>query len=107
MDRGDVFSFLRHQYNWGFHAPFVRGRNPDARYSFLFPAGLWRARALSPFVLGGHFALILWGWRRERPLEVASTWPLIVAGKIAYARGVLAGTRALVTGEGPQIADRR
>lgn len=106
-DRATFSGFLRHQYNWGFHAPFIRGRNPDAAYAFLFPAGIGRARLVSPIIVAGYTALTIKAWWRRRPLALLSALPIILLGKIAYARGVLAGTRAMAKGLGDRVADRR
>ncbi len=106
-DRASFTSFLRHQYNWGFHAPFIRGCNPDAAYAFLFPASPTCARLMSPLIVAGYTALTIKAWWRRRPLGLLSALPMILLGKIAYARGVLAGTRAMAEGLGDRIADRR
>ncbi|MFH1419308.1 MAG: glycosyltransferase [Planctomycetota bacterium] len=106
-DRASLSGFLRHQYNWGFHAPFVRGRNPQAAYSFMFPTHLGRATLLSPAVALGYTALVARGWWRYRPLGLLSVLPLILLGKVAYARGVLEGTRVILEKSRRRIADRR
>ncbi len=106
-DRASMRGFLRHQYNWGYHAPFVRGRNPQAAYSFMFPTHLGRAILLSPAVALGYAALVAKAWWRHRPLGLLSAMPLILLGKVAYARGVLEGTRVMLNKSSRRIADRR
>ncbi len=98
VDRATLGGFLRHQYNWGFHAPFVRGTNKDAQYALLFPANVARACLCSPLIIMGYTALVMRGWWRSRPLGLLSTLPLILLGTFSYVRGVLAGTRALLCG---------
>jgi glycosyltransferase involved in cell wall biosynthesis len=107
VDRASLRQFLRHQYNWGFHAPFVRGSNKEAAYSFLFPASLWKAWLCCPLIIIGYTALVVGGWWRHRPVGLLSAMPLIVLGKIWYARGVLHGTKALVSSQDGIIADKR
>lgn len=107
VDRATYSGFLRHQYNWGFHAPHVRGFRTDARFSFLFPKRFPMAMLLSPGIVLGYTALIVCHWWRFRPLALASVMPLILAGKIAYARGVLAGTKSLKDGRVEVPADQR
>ncbi len=107
VDRSGFREFLRHQYNWGFHAPFVRGQSKDAAYSFLFPGNMIGAWLCAPLIVMGYTALIIKAWWRTRPLGLASALPLIVLGKLSYARGVLHGTRARRTGMEGIVADRR
>ena len=107
VDRASLRQFLRHQYNWGFHAPFVRGKQEEAAYSFLFPASVWKAWFFCPLIIIGYTVLVVRGWWRHRPLGLLSVLPLIVLGKIWYARGVLDGTSALLAGQDGIIADRR
>jgi len=107
VDRASFRQFLQHQYNWGFHAPFIRGRQKNAAYSFLFPSKLWKARFCSPMIIMGYTMLVVYGWWRHRPFGLLSVLPLIVLGKIWYARGVLDGTKTLSSGLDGIIADRR
>jgi glycosyltransferase involved in cell wall biosynthesis len=107
IDRASLRQFLRHQYNWGFHAPFIRGSHKEAAYSFLFPANLWKARFCFLLIIVGYTALVVRGWWRHRPLGLLSVMPFIVLGKIWYARGVLHGTRTLVSSSDGIIADKR
>lgn len=107
VDRASLRQFLRHQYNWGFHAPFVRGKQKEAAYSFLFPANIWKARFCCPLIIIGYTMLVVRGWWRHRPLGLLSVLPLIMLGKIWYARGVLHGTSALLSGLDGIVADKR
>ncbi len=106
-DRRTLSGYLRHQYNWGYHAPLIRGRSKQAKYAFLFPPSMWKVALFAPAIVLGYTALVAIGWWRSRPLGLLSVLPLLVLGKLAYFRGVLHGTRALVRGAGPGIADRR
>ncbi len=106
-DRTTLRGYLRHQYNWGFHAPFIRGRTKSLAYSRLFPASVRLARIFSPAILVGYTALVARAWWRHRPLGLLSSLPLIVLGKVAYASGAIAGTKALAHGSFPVLADRR
>lgn len=107
IDRAGIKEFLRHQYNWGFHAPFVRGPIKGLSYSFLFPESMVKAWLCSPFIVAGYTLLIIKAWWRARPLGLLSVLPLIVLGKLSYARGVLHGTRARRNGMNGIVADRR
>ena len=107
VDRSTLAGFLRHQYNWGFHAPFVRGSNSKAEYSFLFPQSILGARLCSPMIVLGYTALVIQGWWRVRPMGLLTALPLILLGKLSYVRGVLHGTRALLSGSPGIIADKR
>lgn len=107
VDRHTLRGVLRHQYNWGFHAPFVRGPNKDFAYSSLFPPSVACAWLLSPVVVVGYTWLVIRGWWKVRPLGLLSAVPLIVLGKLCYARGVLHGTRALVSRSSGILADQR
>lgn len=107
IDRPGFRGFLRHQYNWGFHAPFIRGRRADTAYSFLFPASMVGAWFCAPSIVAGYTLLTIKSWWRVRPVGLLSALPLIVLGKLSYARGVLHGTRALIAGTKGFIADRK
>ena len=106
-DRQTLPGFLRHQYNWGFHAPFIRGRNKGAKYGFLFPPSTAGVLLRGPLIVGGYTLLTLLAWWRSRPIGLLSAIPLILMGKVWYFRGVLAGTRALLGATEPRVADRR
>ena len=106
-DRATLRGLLRHQYNWGYHAPFVRGRDPDARYNWLFPQSTIGATLCAPLIVYGYTALIILAWWRHRPLALAASLPWIFLGKFAYARGVFDGTNALIESRPNVIADQR
>lgn len=106
-DRSSIKEFLRHQYNWGFHAPFIRGRIKEADYSFLFPHNIVLAIVLSPVIVCGYTALVTLAWWRHRPVGLLSVMPLIIIGKLWYALGVIRGTRSFVSGSNGIVADRR
>jgi GT2 family glycosyltransferase len=100
IDRATLKQFLLHQYNWGFHAPFVRGANKRAAYSFLFPNNIIKTILLLPIIIFGYTALVIRSWLCICPFWLLIiSFPLILIGKIWYARGVLAGTYALVKNE--------
>ena len=107
IDRSGFREFLRHQYNWGFHAPFVRGPRKGAAYSFLFPKNMLGAWLCAPLIVAGYIFLVIKSWWRVRPLGLLSVLPLLVLGKLSYARGVLHGTRARISGVEGIIADRK
>jgi len=58
-------------------------------------------------IILGYTMLVVRGWWRHRPFGLLSVLPLIVLGKIWYARGVLDGTKTLSSGLDGIITDRR
>jgi len=107
VDRASCAGFLRHQYNWGFHAPFKRGSDPNDRYGKLFPSAPWKAWCLFPLIVAGYFGIVMLRWLPHRPFGTLTAAPLVFLGKIWYGLGVIAGTRAMREGLGDTVADRR
>ncbi len=93
-DRQTLKEHLSHMYRWGHHAPFVRGTLPKMKYSFLFPRRLAILICLLPSIIIGYTFLIWKSWLRVRPIAVTLSLPQLIIGRMAYACGVVRGTRA-------------
>lgn len=91
-DRETMKGYLRHMYRWGNHAPYVRGRLPNAEYAFLFPDHPLLLCLMIPFIIAGYSLLIWKCWLSARPLKTTLALPQIVLGRISYAWGVVVGT---------------
>lgn len=91
-DRRDLRGYLRHNYHWGYHAPFVRGRLTGLRYSFLFPRRMGLLAVTLPVIVAGYSLLIWKAWLPRWPVKATLALPPIVVGRLAYALGVLRGT---------------
>ncbi|MCE5328275.1 MAG: glycosyltransferase family 2 protein [Planctomycetaceae bacterium] len=91
-DRPTAAGHLRHMRRWGEHAPYVRGRLPSLRYSFLFPRSRLKLAAALPLIVLGYTALIAAAWLRAKPLTVLLCLPQIFLGRLAYAGGVWTST---------------
>jgi len=93
-DRATLESHLYHMFRWGYHAPFVRGRIPDLKYSFLFPRNPFLLLFTLPPIVLGYTFLIWKSWLAIRALAVTLSLPQILLGRCAYAWGVLRGSLA-------------
>lgn len=84
--------WLKHHFNWGYHAPFVRGREPGLALHWLFRGGFFKALALFlPIGLGWSVFLAL-SWWRYQPLRFVFCSPLIFLGRLTYGFGFLVGS---------------
>lgn len=92
-DRPTMSGYLTHQYRWGYHAPFVRGRLGGMKYGFLFPSSPWAQLFWLPAIVAGYSLLVWKSWLGARPLAATAALPQIVLGRVAYAFGVLRGAK--------------
>jgi len=99
-DRESAATYFKHMYNWGYHAPFVRGRLTNVSYGFLFPRRRWGLLLSLPAIVMGYTFLVWKNWLRSRPLAATLALPQIFLGRLAYARGVWDGTNALLRKSG-------
>lgn len=93
-DRATFRAYWRHMYNWGYHAPFVRGRFRNLQYSFLFPDSVSGFLLLSPLVILGYTYLIWRSWLWACPFKATLALPQLLLGRFAYVCGVFHGLRA-------------
>ncbi len=93
-DREELSAFLKHQYRFGFHAPFVRGSLANLKYGFLFTKNPAMFVFTVPSIVFGYTALTWVSWLRVHPVLVSVALPQIFLGKMAYAWGVVKGTFA-------------
>lgn len=93
-DRQSLKAYLQHMWRWGYHAPFVRGENPELQYSFLFPRSRLLLLLTLPAIVLGYTWLIWRAWLRSEAVAVTLCLPQIALGRLAYAHGVFVGTVA-------------
>jgi len=96
-DRTTFRQHMRHMYDWGYHAPFVRGEIAQLGYNFLFPNSTILLILTAPLIVFGYTFLIWKSWARSRVVAVTVSLPQIFAGRIAYLSGVFMGTRQKAT----------
>jgi glycosyltransferase involved in cell wall biosynthesis len=92
-DRATFSQYLQHMFDWGYHAPYVRGEISDLNYSYLFPGRVWLLAFTLPLIIFGYTFLIWKSWATSRFLAVTISLPQIFVGRIAYFCGVVKGTR--------------
>jgi GT2 family glycosyltransferase len=92
-DRETMGGYLYHMFRWGEHAPFVRGRFRNLRYSFLFPATRFGLVFTTPLIVLGYTWFLWTSWVRVRPWQVTASLPQIFLGRIAYVAGVWRGMK--------------
>lgn len=84
--------FLKHNFNWGHHAPFVRGQDAGLSYHFLFSGGFVKSLVYFFPVVFGHTYLLARAWINYQPIRLLFCLPLIFLGKIYYGFGFLSGS---------------
>lgn len=94
-DRQDFKGYWRHMHNWGYHAPFVRGRLDNVSFGFLFPRHAWAQALAAPAIMLGYTGLVWASWLRARPLAATLALPQLLVGRLAYVLGVWRGGRKL------------
>jgi hypothetical protein len=93
QDRDTLAGYWKHMYRWGYHAPYVRGRLKDLKFSFLFQPQPWKQALLLPAIVAGYTLLVWKSWLASRPLQATLSLPQIFLGRIAYALGVQRATQ--------------
>lgn len=86
------FGFLRHNFNWGHHAPFVRGKQKELPYHFLFSGGFLKALFLFLPIVLGYTCFLGSKWWHYYPLRFLICLPLIFLGRLSYGFGFLVGS---------------
>ena len=89
LDRSTLKGYFKHMYRWGAHAPIIRGRIENLKYSFLFPKSRIKRAIFSPAIVFGYTWLIWKSWFASKPIEVTLSLPQIFLGRIFYCLGVL------------------
>ncbi|MFZ5366480.1 MAG: glycosyltransferase [Patescibacteria group bacterium] len=84
--------FLKHNFNWGYHASFVRGQHQALSFHWLLSGGFFKALILFLPLVCGYTLYLLIRWWRYQPLRFILCLPLIFFGKTSYALGVLVGS---------------
>lgn len=84
--------FLKHHFNWGYHAPFVRGKQKSLAHHRLFSGGFLKSLFLFWPIVLGYTLFLIKSWWRYQPLRVIVCLPLIFLGKVAYGIGFLKGS---------------
>jgi len=91
-NRPTLKGFLRHAMKWGYNNPFVRGKNPYAKYHYMFPDSLPLALLYFFPSLFAHYAYIQYKWLRMKVFKSIIYSPLILLHCISYQVGVILGT---------------
>lgn len=83
--------FFKHNFNWGYHAPFLRGRKGGLTYHFLFSGHFLKSLILFWPIVFGYTLFLASCWWRYQPLRFLICLPLIFLGKFVYGLGFLKG----------------
>ena len=105
-DRASFARYCGHMYRWGHHAPFVRGRSADLKYSYLFAPRRGSLFFTVPLIIIGYTLLIWKSWAGVRPLAVTLALPQLFLGRVIYACGVITGTMARDRPQAPLSSGR-
>ena len=83
-------NLLRRNYRWGFSAIESKAPTGAARLAWVYRYPALLVAASLPLALGST-AYILWCWVRARALEPLLMLPAILAARLAYSAGLVAG----------------
>lgn len=84
--------FLKHNYNWGYHAPFVRGKYSKMSYYFLFSGSFLKTLFLFFPIVLGYTMYLSFVWWRYQPVRFLICLPLVFLAKLSYGLGMLRGS---------------